>query len=58
MKRLNFVLALLPLVLVAGCVTRTVREKRTELCADLQEALSRRSSFPIPHLLASVPCYI
>jgi hypothetical protein len=35
MKRFNFVLALLPLLLVTSCVTRTVREKRTELCANL-----------------------
>lgn len=32
MKRFSFVLALLPLVLLTGCITRAVREKQTQAC--------------------------
>lgn len=35
MKPFNVVLALLPLLLVTGCVTRTVREKQAQVCASL-----------------------
>lgn len=35
MKRFQVVLALLPLVLITGCVTRAVREKQAQLCGDL-----------------------
>lgn len=40
MKRFNWVIALpvialLPLVLVTGCVTRAIREKQAQVCGDL-----------------------
>lgn len=35
MKRSTVVLALLPLVLVTGCVTRAIREKQEQLCKNL-----------------------
>uniref|UniRef100_A0A832M439 Uncharacterized protein n=1 Tax=Oscillatoriales cyanobacterium SpSt-402 TaxID=2282168 RepID=A0A832M439_9CYAN len=43
MKRFNFVLALLPLVLTTSCVTRAVREKQAQVCgnlADLNSAIA------------------
>jgi hypothetical protein len=36
MKRFNFFLALILLVLITGCVARAVREKQEQLCADLR----------------------
>ena len=35
MKQFNFMLALLPLTLMTGCVIGTVRGKQTELCSNL-----------------------
>lgn len=35
MKRLNVVLAVLPLILVTGCVTRAIQEKQAQLCSNL-----------------------
>ncbi len=35
MKRFNFVIALLPLTLMTGCITSTIRGKQAELCSHL-----------------------
>lgn len=35
MKRFNFVIALLPLVLVTGCITSAIREKQAQACSSL-----------------------
>ncbi len=35
MKRFNFVIALLPLTLMTGCITSTIRGKQAELCSNL-----------------------
>ena len=35
MKQFNFVLALLPLTLMTGCITATIRGKQAEICSNL-----------------------
>ncbi|EKQ66901.1 hypothetical protein OsccyDRAFT_4712 [Leptolyngbyaceae cyanobacterium JSC-12] len=37
MKRLNVAFALLPLILVTSCLTRTVREKHDQACSNLAD---------------------
>ena len=40
MKRFGFIVVVLPLVLMGGCVTRAVREHQAELCKDLASLTS------------------